>query len=272
MQNIIVALKCEAKPLIAHYGLKHVPGKPLFPVYEKDDIVLTITGPGKIASAAATAFIHTLLGQQANAGWLNPGIAGHKNRSIGQGVLVHKITDKSSGRNCYPSIVFLSACESENLITVDKTENEYSESAVYDMEAAGFYATASRFSTAELIHCYKVISDNEACPTSSITEDSVKQLITAKLEEIDNILQEIKKLSTLLQSLDSMPLDYEEINDRWHFSVYQKGELRRLLKRWDNITANENPLISQIEHCKTGKSILSFLEKRVVEFAISKTL
>lgn len=267
MLNIIVALKCEAKSLIEHYGLKHVPGNHPFSVYEKEDIVLTISGPGKVASAAATAFIHTQLGQRANTGWLNLGIAGHKVRSIGQGILAHKITDKASKKNWYPSIVFSPSCEMENLITVDQAENQYGESAVYEMEAAGFFEIASRFSTAELIHCYKVISDNALYSTKDITEETVIRLITTNLEEIDCIVRKIEELSTTLQSLEKVPLYYEEISDRWHFSVYQKGELRRLLKRHELVLCdsekNNELLVPLLKQCKNGKGVLSFLEKKL---------
>lgn len=269
MLNIVVALKCEAKTIIQHYGLKHVPGKHPFPVYEKDGIALTISGPGKVAAAAATAVIYTMFGESSNIGWLNLGIAGHKSRSLGQGVLANKITDKASNRNWYPPIVFTPPCESENLITVDQVENQYQKNAVYEMEASGFYETASRFSTAELVHSYKVISDNTDYSTKNITEESVKQLIKTNLEEIDAIFQEINYLSASLQSIERLPQSYEKISERWHFSVYQKGELRRLLKRWELIEGetqkNEIPLVQRLKKCKNGKAVLFFLEKSVTQ-------
>lgn len=263
MLNIIVALKCEAKPLIQHYGLKHVPGNHPFPVYEKDGIILTISGPGKVASAAATAFIYTLLGQHSNSGWLNLGIAGHKSRSIGQGVLVHKITDNAANKNWYPSIVFTPQCESVNLITIDQKKDQYHENAIYEMEAAGFFEIASRFSTTELIHCYKVISDNQFNPVTNITEELVIELIFANLAEIDIILTEIRNLSATLKSLETVPPNYQEISNRWHFSVYQKGELRRLLKRWELVLcepeSNKTSLIPLLKKCKNSKGVLSLL-------------
>ncbi len=271
MPNIIVALKCEATPLIQYYGLKHVSGNHPFPVYEKDDIILTVSGPGKVAAAAATAFIHTLLVQDAHSSWLNLGISGHKNRPIGQGVLAHKISDAATNKNWYPGIVFTPQCESVNLITIDQEKDQYHENAIYEMEAAGFFEIASRFSTVELIHCYKVISDNELNPIANITEKLVMELIFANLEEIDIILKEIGNLSATLKSLEKVSPyyreSYREINDRWHFSVYQKSELGRLLKRWELVLCESEgdkiSLIPLLKQCKNGKGVLSTLKQTV---------
>jgi len=275
MLNIIVALKCEAKPLIAHYNLKSVPGKLPFPVYERDDITLTLSGPGRVASGAATAFIHTFLEQPANSGWLNLGIAGHKNKSLGQGVLVHKITDDNTGKNWYPTIVFTAQCASENLMTVDQAVEQYRENTLYEMEAAGFYDIASRFSSAELIHCYKIISDNEMNSVTNITEKSILELITANLSGIDSVIQEIRTISAMLNSIEAVSPYYDDINHQWHFSVYQKGELRRLLRRWELVSSdfneNEVDLIPLLKRCKNSKGVLTLLKEKVKQKVQLKT-
>ena len=264
MLNIIVALKCEAKPIINYYGLKRLSGQHAFPVYENNDIVLTISGWGKIAAAAATSFVHVFKGMRSHSAWLNIGIAGHCGRAIGQGVLAHKISDAATGKNWYPPMIIDVPCELENLLTVDKVEENFHENAVYEMEAAGFYETASRFSTAELIHCYKVISDNKLSSVSGISADVVTKLVENKMQDIEIILSGMKKLSDELCAIDSIPGHYQEICDRWHFSVYQKGELQRLLKRREVLGKNEeteeNNLISRLAACKNSKGVLSSLK------------
>ncbi len=275
MLNLIVALKCEANHLIQYYGLKHVSGKSSFPVYENDDIVLIISGPGKVASAAATAFLYAQTGQQTNCGWLNLGIAGHKARAIGEGVLVHKITDYASKKSWYPSIVFTPKCESDNLVTVDQVEERYAENTIYEMEASGFYDIASRFSTVELIHCYKIISDNKLNSVSKISEKFVSELMFSNMEIINSLVQEITAISAALKSLNKVSPGFEEINGRWHFSTYQKGELRRLLKRWELLACNstcnsdcdseneEMSVIPLLKQCRNSKGVLSLLENVV---------
>jgi len=271
MLNLIVALKCEAKPLIQYYGLKHVSGKTTFPVYENDNVILIISGPGKVASAAAAAFLYAQSGQQTNCGWLNLGIAGHKARAVGEGVLVHKITDYASKKSWYPSIVFTPKCESDNLLTVDQVEEQYAENTIYEMEASGFYDIASRFSTVELIHCYKIISDNQLNPVSKISEKFVSELIFSNIEIVNSVAQEIVTISAALKSLDKVSPSYEEISHRWHFSTYQKGELRRLLKRWELLACNstfnseneEMSVIPLLKKCRNSKGVLSLLENVV---------
>ena len=265
MLNIIVALKCEAKPIIHQYGLKRRSGQHAFAVYENDDIVLTISGWGKVAAAAATSFVHVLTGMRSHSAWLNIGIAGHRERAIGQGVLAQKISNAATGRNWYPPMIMDVPCELENLLTVDKVEENFSENAVYEMEAAGFYETASRFSTAELIHCYKVVSDNKLSSVSGISAEVVTNLIENKLQDIECILSGMKKISNELCALDRIPGHYQEICDRWHFSVYQKAELQRLLKRREVLAQNEeteeNGLISRLSACKNSKGVISSLKQ-----------
>jgi len=232
-------------------------------VYENDDIMLTISGWGKVASAAATSFMHTFTGMHTHSAWLNLGIAGHRDRAIGQGVLAHKITDAATGKSWYPPMIIDTPCELENLVTVDKVEENFSENAVYEMEATGFYETASRFSTAELIHCYKVISDNKLSSVSGISAEVVTNLVENNMQDIVSILSGMEKISDELCAIDRIPGHYQEICDRWHFSVYQQGELHRLLKRREVLSQDdgvEEDLISRLSACKNSKGVLSSLK------------
>ncbi|MEE8624791.1 MAG: hypothetical protein V3T19_05575, partial [Acidiferrobacterales bacterium] len=139
MLHFVVALQAEAKPLIDHFGLRRRTGG-AFPVYENENIALTVSGIGKVAAAAATGYLHAHTGNHSCIAWLNIGIAGHGRRAIGDGVLIHKITDQITGRSWYPPLTFELPCASDGLITVDEPETRYRENGLYDMEAAGFYA------------------------------------------------------------------------------------------------------------------------------------
>lgn len=267
MRLIIVALKCEANPLIQHYGLKRLQGDKVFPVYGKDDIYLTVSGPGKIASAAATAFSRTLPDMQKNSAWLNLGIAGHKDRPVGQGLIASKISDASSGKNWYPPLVFDPPAELETLITVDNVEESFNTDAIYEMEASGYYETASRFSTAELIHCYKVISDNKQSTTKDISAKTVSGLVENRMADIDVLMTELYTLAEILRELESHPALYDEINERWHFSVYQQGQLQQLLKRWETISRTESSelksLMADLDQCSSSRGVLKNIEQKL---------
>lgn len=210
MIHIIVALQCEARPLISYYNLKSLPKDNDFRVYHGNDIILTVSGVGKIVVAAAVRYTHALSMSRFNrskllhrfdriqnirshAAWINVGIAGHAHWLLGQGVLASKITDASEARDWCPSLLFEPLCRTGHVITVENVENSYPNDAVYDMEASGFYRAASLFASAELVHCYKIISDNRSSPVERISGRTVAELIERNIAEIDSIVGKLGK-------------------------------------------------------------------------------
>jgi adenosylhomocysteine nucleosidase len=183
-----VALPAESKPFIDFYSLKSrsVPGA--FRVYRNEAVALVVSGVGRVASAAATAYLHAVGGEPCNCGWLNIGIAGHAERTVGEGVLANRITDKSTGTSWFSAPVMDLTLTTGPLVTVDTPENRYAEPVMYDMEASGFYATARRCTSLPLIQCYKVISDNRAVSTSTLRARRVEQLMGDRLREIDQLI------------------------------------------------------------------------------------
>ncbi|MCH8163718.1 MAG: hypothetical protein IIA99_06485, partial [Proteobacteria bacterium] len=125
---------------------------------------MTISGIGKIYAAAATAFTHAFLQTSKQDIWLNVGIAGHKDLEIGEVMIAHKIIEQSTQQSWYPQILYPPPCQSTEVLSCDHPASDYTDTvfsgAVFEMEAAGFYATACRFATSELIHVVKIISDN----------------------------------------------------------------------------------------------------------------
>lgn len=231
MLNFVVALQAEATPVIDYFGLRRRTDR-AFPVYENEKIALIVSGIGKVAAAAAAGYLHAQTGNHSCTGWLNIGIAGHGRRSIGDGVLVHKITDQITGRSWYPPLTFELPCASDDLITVDEPEAKYREHGLYDMEAAGFYATACRFATAELVHCYKIVSDNLAIPTGAINATNVRTLIEQRLDTIDVLTQSLKALAARLAEFQSDPRELARFLEHWRFTVSEQHQLRRLLLHW----------------------------------------
>lgn len=231
MLHVVVALRAEAKPLIDHYSLVRR-NSHAFPIYDNQDIALILSGTGKVAAAAAAGYLHAQTGNHSCTGWLNIGIAGHGRRAIGDGVLVHKITDQTTARSWYPPLTFELPCASDNLITVDEPETKYHDNGLYDMEAAGFYATACRFTTGELVHCYKIVSDNLATSTEDISAQNVRALIEQRLDTIDVLTQALKALGARLAALRSDPRELSRFLGYWRFTVSEQHQLRRLLLHW----------------------------------------
>jgi hypothetical protein len=182
----VVAIAAEARPLVSHYRLRPVAGD--FQMYEGDDVALVVSGIGKAAAAAATSYLHTSVGEPVNGVWFNVGIAGHRDRDVGEAFLAHEIRDEASGKIWHPRIPDAHA-RTIPVITVDKWEMSFAAAGVYEMEAAGFYPSAIRFSLPQLVQCYKVISDNHSCSPLLLTVQRIDYLIDARINEIARLVE-----------------------------------------------------------------------------------
>ena len=226
MFHLVVAMACEARPLIRKFGLQAASEERAFRVYETAGCSLVVSGVGKTAAAAATAYLAARGGPRAQA-WLNVGVAGHRSLDGGRGVLAHKIVDGATGRSWYPPQLVGGSCGRSVLISVDEVESEYREEAAYDMEAAAFWPTAVRFSTAELVQSFKVVSDNPREPSSRLDADSIEALIEGQIETVGDLAS---RLEALAATLPEGP-DLEPFLERWRLSVTQQRRLSRLLTR-----------------------------------------
>lgn len=263
MIHLICALKCEAMPIIRHYRLKRLDKGGIFPVYldTTSSLSLVITGLGKINAVAGASYVHGLFNTQQSDGWLNIGIAGHKTLAIGQAVLAHRIQDHASDQVFYPQFVFEPPCPTAGLLTLDKPSANYAEN-MFDMEATGFYATASRFATSELIHVLKIISDNEEHPAFKLNESFVEGLIGNHVETIGFLLDELRPLSLELEAIQKIPEYYPQFIERWHFTRYERGTLAQLLNRWSILCPDRDPM-EQIETIHHGKEVLAILSRQL---------
>lgn len=193
---LLVALYAEAQLLIDGFSLERRTQRGLFPVYSSREISLVVSGVGKLAAAAAVAYLNTLLGESRDCGWLNVGVAGHSRHRCGEGFLARRITEASTGRSWTLAAGIAPRLARERLITVDIPETKYAKPAMYDMEAAGFYATARLCTRKEKIQCFKVISDNSDCTPSTLTPAEVRRLIGDRLEDVQTLIQGLKRRPT----------------------------------------------------------------------------
>ena len=195
MINIVVALPAEARPLLDHFRLRDKQHNTAFPIYRNADMALIVSGPGKVAAAAATALLAGIRDTPAATAWLNIGIAGHAHHAIGSGYIAHRITDSATGTNWYPPQIHDLSMPTENLYTVDRPEDNYPAAALYEMEASGFFPVACRFSSSELVQCFKVISDNRTQATTAVTAKLCTQLITGKLADIEQLVSTLSSMA-----------------------------------------------------------------------------
>jgi hypothetical protein len=267
--RFVVALQAEARPLAERFGFEPLSESHAFHVYRGERGWAIVAGTGKAAAAAATAYLHLLSGGEPGQVWLNVGIGGHSQRPVGDAFIAHKIQDGASGVSWYPPLVVDLPCPAAPVLTVERVEEEYTPLWVHDTEAAGFYPTACRFSTSELVQCFKIISDNpevtlERSPSSSFVE----RLIRDNLDRIESFGNALLGLARELAALAADPPGYREILARWPFTLAEQRRLRRLLERLAVLAPLADPRASLGPAAKRGRDVLSALETRLSEIPI----
>lgn len=263
MIHIFCALPCEAQPIIQNFKLTELKQFDLFRIYQSknNEISLTITGIGKLNAASAVSYHHASLNTVSSDIWLNIGVAGHQNITIGEIRLANKITDEQTKLSWYPQIIFKAPCDSISLNTLDAPSTNYQE-ALFDMEASGFYQMSIRLGTAELVHCIKIISDNAEQPTSKINTDGVKKIIAAQMKIIEQIIDRLKPLSIELNTVISDSAYYSDFIKQWHFTQSERIQLSRLLHQW-NLRLPGEKIIQYVSELKSGKSVLTTLRDQI---------
>lgn len=263
MIRLVLALPAEARPLIEHFGLRRRTGKTAFPVYDNGDMSLIVSGVGKRNAAAAATYLHAASGAPRDSAWLNVGIAGSRMRALGEGMLAHSIKDAATKSCWYPPLVFEPPCETTAVLTLDRPASSYADACSVDMEAAGVHATACRFSTAELVHCFKIISDNEANPAQSVTAASAERLVAQRLDVIEAVVAELSQLAREITRLYAPPPELGRFLERWHFTVSERHKLRRLLQCWRLSAHGQQALTAELDALTAPGEVLALLERRL---------
>ena len=248
MINFVVATHTESLPIIKFYNLKQIKSDHMFQVFRNvySNIFLIITGIGKIRSASATMYLYGVHTKLKNQIWINIGICGHKNYSLGNGYLVNKITDKSSNQNFYPIQAFSHNFFTSSCITCDKPNINYCKS-LYDMESSGFFCTALKFSTSELIHLFKIISDNETNKINIKEKPYISGLIKDNLNLIDTLVKKLKMINkinyrkTKCQN-DEIEKQYFYFCKNFDFNKNEQCELKNVLEDWNYLENFESPI------------------------------
>jgi len=262
---IYTALECEAKPLLKQLDLKKECNSHPFSIYKNQNTILTVSGVGKIAMAGAVAYTQALFRTIQLPVLVNVGIAGHKYQAIGDIFLATKIVDKDSSKRFYPQLVGGDWPKTAEIQSSSTPCTEYSTDFMNDMEASAFYETAIRFSSNELIHSIKVISDNEQSSIETIRPKLVTQWINNHLTQIEYLLNH---WISLRQSVTSNELkEFDTIVNQWHFTVSRQIKLKSLLLRWQTLSAAPWLDVNQTNSC-SSKDILQKLESDVNDLEV----
>ncbi len=258
MINIIVALDCEAKPLITHFDLQRQQ-RHAYPLYHSANMQLIVSGVGMLNAATATGYLAGLSND--SAAWLNIGIAGHQTHTLGELYLAHKISNQQTEQSWYPGFTFKCKIPTAGLTSFAEPVTDYHDDLLHDMEAAGFYQAASRFNSAEFIHCLKIVSDNAERGTHNINKHMVTELITTKLETIVEFTNALAAQLARWNEITATPGIYAELLQRWHFSTYQQHQLKQLVKRWSTLHPGQELVIAKLPSLRNSRDVLHYLQK-----------
>ena len=190
---LVVAYRAEAAALVSHFRLRRQPQQ-AFALYSAGDVVLVISGSGKIHAAAAAAYLYAKSGYRRDALWLNLGIAGHAEHPPGTAHLARKVIDVATGGVVQMTLPRSSPWSSEALYTHDRPHRAgHGERGMFDMEASGFLAAARRFSQPQLIHCLKIISDNRATALEIPSTEQVAEWMLRQMPRLDAFVAALQR-------------------------------------------------------------------------------
>lgn len=262
MIRLVVALQAEARPLIDRLALVADSDATGFHVYRGKDCALVVSGVGQIAAASATAYLQAFLGEGDGHPWLNVGVAGHGRLPLGTPVLAHKVSVETGSKRWYPGMVVDWGGETAEVRTLASPSMNYQVGLLYDMEAAGFYPTACRFSSTELVHCLKIVSDNRGVPVSEVTREQVVTLIDTAIPVLKTLLSGLARLDEQTRVMREPPAGFREALQNWHFTVSQRHRLRRALHRYRTV-AGIGPQWPKSLLRASGSEVLHWLEEAI---------
>ena len=162
MLYIVTALYIEAKPLISLFNLKKDNTYTKFQVFSNENIKLIISGTGKIKSATALTYLISNKDIKDNDYIINIGFiaSSNNNSQLGDIVYISKIQNAYSDTTFYPEMIYKHNFLEGSLTTFDKIiENKIENVEYIDMEAYGFFQTASIFFKKDKIIILKIVSD-----------------------------------------------------------------------------------------------------------------
>jgi len=241
--------------LVQWFGLKKALDVHPFAVFFGQDLCLAVTGCGKAAMAAGIAYTQALFCAGFNPVMLNVGIAGHCHQPLGTLFLVDKATDIDSGKSHFPPLAFTPKCPTENLQTSSKPQLAYQTPCLYDMEATAFFATACRFTSSELAHSLKVVSDNQDQTAVAVNAKQASALVAANAGMVEATLGQLSGLQAALPVAEDP--QWQELSQRYRLTASQQRQVKQLLARVRLLTGGADVAIAP--DISQGKALLQWL-------------
>ena len=251
MLYIVTALYIEAKPLISLFNLKKDNIYTKFQVFSNENIKLIISGTGKIKSATALTYLISNKDIKENEYIINIGFIAslNNNSQLGDIVYISKIQNAYSDTTFYPEIIYKHNFLEGSLTTFDKIIDNKIENIEYiDMEAYGFFQTASIFFKKDKIIVLKIISD--------ILKENVKDRILFDFED-DNLFNEsYKKIYDFLLKFVNIPTD-----SRNNFNNNEQDLIKKVLENLKLSDTMTYELFNILKYLKIKYGNIDILKK-----------
>ncbi|PGH20946.1 spore photoproduct lyase [Fusobacterium polymorphum] len=258
MLYIVTALYIEAKPLISLFNLKKDNTYTKFQVFSNENIKLIISGTGKIKSATALTYLIANKNIKENDYIINIGFiaSSNDNSQLGNIVYTSKIQNAYSDTTFYPEMIYKHNFLEGSLTTFDKIiENKIENVEYIDMEAYGFFQTASIFFKKDKIIVLKIVSDilKEKVEDRILIDFKDEKLFNESYKKIYDFLLKYINISTdnknnfvnneqdlIKKVLENLKLSDTMTYEFFNILKYLKIKYGNIdiLKRYENIKVN----------------------------------
>lgn len=248
MLYIVTALYIEAKPLISLFNLKKDNSYTKFQVFSNEDVKLIISGTGKVKSATALTYLVSKEDIKKNDYIVNIGfVASNKNSQLGDIVYVSKIQNAYSNFDFYPEMIYKHNFLEGSLTTFDSIVEKKIENIEYiDMEAYGFFQTASIFFKKDKIIVLKIVSD--------ILKDKVE----------DRVLVDFKNENLFSESYNNIYkflVNFKTVNDDSDFTITEQELIKKVLENLRLSDTMTYELFNILKYLKIKYGSIDILKK-----------
>lgn len=265
---LVVALPAEARPLVDFFELdsfelggSRSTGPTTF--YRNARLALAVSGVGRYAAAAAVGELFALNSGARQRAWLNVGIGGHASWDLGTAGLANRIVEGDGARTYYPQRIFESPCPGATVRTVDRPETEFPDAAIYEMEASGFWGAAARYSSAEFVHCLKIVSDNAQSTRPPKAQDA-RNLIATRMPMIETVVAALDAQVREWDLAQAPTVSTAPYVERWHFTTAQQRLLAAALRRWTVLHPDQSPF-AEFEAAGSAKQVLQRFDQLLAQ-------
>lgn len=193
MIYICTSMYFEASPFIKNLNLKKDSKINKFEIFKNDEIILIITGVGKIKAAIAVSYLLSKYEPCASDLFINVGICGaKKDMTIGNAYICNRIIENDTKKTFYPDMLFKHPFKEADVETCSNIVNSDKklEGQLIDMEASGIYQAALVFFETHQIFFIKIASDY--LEAKNLSQAVVIKLVEDKAQSIIAWINEIK--------------------------------------------------------------------------------